>query len=250
MTEGRGIRTLSRAGGFGRAMWARRWITDLESRVEPRREVFLARSAARDRRVLSLHHSGRTVRLEVAGSRPEPFEVEFRFAPLDSGDTGELRDRPRSAPGGVLGLLAGDIDDRTGFLLLPAVDGETEWTCPCPEGDPGPCRHVLAAACVMVEWWDRRPEVLPALRGIGARELGAAVAESADGVPVDVAADLWGDAAELPVIPEVPVAAPSDLLDSPLAWRLASAATRDPLEQMRVLADLEDFFRALGPDTG
>src|SRR5690606_27881181 len=111
---------------------------------------------------------------------------------------------------------------------------------------PGPCRHVLAAAYIMVEWWDSHPEVLFALRGLRPDQLGAVLrgAGDDDEVSVDVEVALWGRDPILPTEPSPAPAGLEDLLDAPVTRRLAAAATNDPLEQLRVVADLEDFLDA------
>jgi uncharacterized Zn finger protein len=228
-------------------MWSRRWSADLEAGVD-RREVYLARKEARSGRVLSLEHSGRTVRCDVDGSRPDPFTVEFEFAPVDQTDSDALRAALRREEGGVLGALSGSYSDTVGFLLMPAVRGSTSYRCGCPV-HPGPCRHVLAASYVMVEWWDVSPEVLFALRGLRADELGAVLggagAQGSDGVAFDVQESLWGrEPLLLPTVPDPDPAGLEDLLDAPVTRRVAAAATGDPLEQLRVVADLEDFLDA------
>ena len=245
MNGGRGIRARARAGAFGGHMWSRRWTSDLESGVT-RGEAYLARKAARADRVLSLEHAGRSVRCDVDGSRPEPFTVEFTFAPLDSADSDALRTALRREEGGVLGALAGNFSDTVGFLLLPAVHGDTTYACRCPV-QPGPCLHVLAAAYIMVEWWDARPDVMFALRGLSAEHLGAVLRGGDDDeVSVDVEEALWGTEPVLPTVPSPEPAGLEDLLDAPVTRRLAAATTNDPLEQLRVVADLEDFLDAFG----
>lgn len=245
MSTGGGIPTRSQAGPFGAHMWSRRWSKDFESGVD-RSEGYLARQDARRGRVLSLDHSGRTVRCDVEGSRPLPFTVEFEFAPIDGTDSDALRRALGEEEGGVVGALTGEFSDTVGFLLLPAVHGDTAYACRCPV-QPGPCRHVLAAAFVMVEWWDVHPEVLFALRGLGADELGVVLGGEAgedDAVSVDVREALWGRDPLLPVTPRPDPAGLEDLLDAPVTRRLAAAAAADPLEQLRVVADLEDFLEA------
>ncbi|MET3860295.1 putative Zn finger protein [Dietzia sp. 2505] len=241
-----GIPTRSKAGPFGAHMWSRRWSSDLESGVS-RGEAFLGRKDARNGRVLSLEHSGRIVRCDVDGSQPDPFTVEFEFAPLDATDTEALRTALRREEGGVLGALSGEFSDTVGFLLLPAVNGATRYSCRCPV-QPGPCRHVLSAAHVLVEWWDATPEVMFALRGLRAETLGAVLGGNADGadgaVAFDVEESLWGRDPLLPAVPTATPAGLEDLLDAPVTRRLAAAATGDPLEQLRVVADLEDFLDA------
>lgn len=246
MSTGSGIGARSRAGAFGERMWSRRWIADLESGVA-RTDAYMGRTDARKDRVLSLAHAGRTVRCDVASSRPQPFTVEFTFAPLDGTDSDALRRELRREEAGVLGALAGDFSDTVGFLLLPAVDGATTYSCHCPV-QPGPCRHVLAAANIMVEWWDASPAVLFELRGLGADQLGAVLrgAGGGGGVDMDVDEILWGSDPLLPTVPTPPPAGLEDLLDAPVTRRMAAAATNDPLEQLRVVADLEDFLDAFG----
>ncbi|GLB62513.1 hypothetical protein NCCP2495_03910 [Dietzia sp. NCCP-2495] len=245
---GAGITARSRAGAFGGHMWSRRWTADLESGVS-RTEAYLGRSDAREDKVLSLEHSGRIVRCDVAGSRPLPFTVEFLFAPLDHSDSESLREALRREEHGILGALAGDFSDTVGFLLLPAVDGATSYTCHCPV-QPGPCRHVLAAANIMVEWWDASPSVMFELRGLSADTLGILLrgdgAGESGGVDVDMAESLWGSDPLLPSVPSPAPAGLEDLLDAPVTRRMAAAATNDPLEQLRVVADLEDFLDAFG----
>ena len=246
MSGDTGIPARSRAGAFGGHMWSRRWASDIESGVSGQ-EVFMARRDARNGRVLSLEHSGQRVRCDVSGSRPQPFTVEFGFAPLDPTDSVALRTALRREEGGILGALSGGFSDSVGFLLLPAVNGATSYSCHCPV-QPGPCRHVLAAAYVMVEWWDASPQVLFALRGLRAEELGAVLHGNADGregaVDLDVEESLWGRDPVLPTVPGPERAGLEDLLDAPVTRRLAAAATGDPLEQLRVVADLEDFLDA------
>lgn len=239
-----GIPARSRAGQFGAHMWSRRWAGDIESGVS-RGDVYMARQDARKDKVLSLDHTGHTVRCDVDGSRPQPFTVEFTFAPLDGTDSDALRTALRREERGVLGALAGDFSDTVGFLLLPAVNGATTFSCHCPV-QPGPCRHVLAAAYIMVEWWDSHPEVLFALRGLRPDQLGAVLrgAGDDDEVSVDVEVALWGRDPILPTEPSPAPAGLEDLLDAPVTRRLAAAATNDPLEQLRVVADLEDFLDA------
>lgn len=247
MKSGLGIEARSRAGQFGARMWARRWVSDLESLVS-RGAAHLARTDARKDKVLSLGHSGRTVRCDVESSRPEPFTVEFTFAPLDETDSEALRTALRQEENGVLGALAGEFSDTIGFLLLPALHGATSYSCHCPV-QPGPCRHVLAAACIMVEWWDASPQVMFELRGLGADQLGAVLrgpGGEGDTVGVDVEESLWGSDPLLPTVPSPAPAGLEDLLDAPVTRRMAAAATNDPLEQLRVVADLEDFLDAFG----
>ena len=241
MNNGSGIEARSRAGAFGAHMWSRRWIGDIESGVS-RGAAHLGRTDARKDKVLSLDHSGRTVRCDVASTRPQPFTVEFTFAPLDATDSDALRAALRQEESGVLGALAGNFSDTVGFLLLPAVHGATTFSCHCPV-QPGPCRHVLAAANIMVEWWDAHPEVLFELRGLGADQLGAVLrGGGGDELDIDVEESLWGTAPVLPTVPSPTPAGLEDLLDAPVTRRMAAAATNDPLEQLRVVADLEDFL--------
>ena len=61
---------------------------------------------------------------------------------------------------------------------------------------------------------------------------------------IDVEQSLWGTAPVLPVVPSPAPAGLEDLLDAPVTRRMAAAATNDPLEQLRVVADLEDFLDA------
>lgn len=248
MKPGSGIVARSRAGAFGGHMWSRRWISDIESGVS-RTEAYMGRTDARADKVVSLDHAGRTVRFDVAGSRPQPFTVEFTFAPLDGTDSESLRAALRQEESGVLGALAGDFSDTVGFLLLPAVHGATSYSCNCPV-QPGPCRHVLAAANIMVEWWDASPAVMFELRGLGADQLGVLLRGSRDGesgeVDIDIAASLWGSDPLLPSVPSLSPAGLEDLLDAPVTRRMAAAATNDPLEQLRVVADFEDFLDAFG----
>ena len=245
MSGGNGIPAKARAGQFGTHMWSRRWASDIEAGVS-RGEIHLARQDARKGKVLSLDHAGRSVLLDVRGSRPEPFTVEFRFEPLDETDSDALRSALRAEEGGVLGALSGRFSDTVGFLLIPAVNGATSFSCRCPV-QPGPCRHVLAAAYIMVEWWDSAPEVMFALRGLCPDSLGAVLrgaGEDGSEISFDAEEALWGVSPVLPQIPTPDPAGLEDLLDAPVTRRLAAAATRDPLEQLRVVADLEDFLEA------
>lgn len=247
MNRERGIPARSRSGPFGRHLWSRRWAADMESAAS-NTVIYGGRQDARRGKVLSLEHSDGAVRCDVEGTRPEPFTVEFRFDPLDEADSRALRAALEGEDRGVLGALEGHFSDTVGFLLVPAVHGATRFSCRCPV-QPGPCRHVLAAAYIMVEWWDAAPERLFTSRGLGPERLGAVLRGGGgddDEVSVDVEESLWGRDPLLPVVPSPDPAGLEDLLDAPVTRRLAAAATNDPLEQLRVVADLEDFLEAFG----
>ena len=245
MAEPKGLRTRSRGGMAGKNTWSRRWLADMEALAATRRDVHVARSRARYGDVRSLAHSGRAVALEVAGSQPQPFDVRFQFRKLDAVDRESLRKRTAGSQISLRDALVGEGGEEVAFILLPPVQGATWWNCTCPVEDEV-CQHVLAGAGIIAEWLDRDPSRLLALRGVSSRTVDdPGAARPADSGAVEVVAEwLWGEPGPLPSIPSPSAAKVLDLLDGPAARRFAAAASSDPVEQLRIIADLEDFHHA------
>src|SRR5512138_1411939 len=81
VTTDQGIKARSQRGQFGQSWWAKRWIAALEALIEARR-LSRGRSYARSGQVLSLEEASQGIEARVQGSRPRPYQVHIRLAPL------------------------------------------------------------------------------------------------------------------------------------------------------------------------
>ncbi len=157
---------------FGTTWWGQRWIEALE-RFGPDYSARLGRgrSYARQGRVHDLTVKAGGVTARVTGSRPTPYRVTVRLAPL--ADRVWARAIRAMAEKAVFAarLLSGEmpreIDEvfhRCRASLFPERQKDLETGCSCPDW-ANPCKHVAAVHYVLGEALDRDPFLLFELRG-------------------------------------------------------------------------------------
>src|SRR6476620_2436450 len=80
-----GIKAQSKRGQFGQSWWAKRWIQVLES-FDIGARLGRGRSYARKGQVLNIEIEKGTVKANVQGSRPKPYDVKIELKPLAAED--------------------------------------------------------------------------------------------------------------------------------------------------------------------
>lgn len=127
------------------------------------------------------------------------------------------------------------------------------WSCSCPD-QPGPCAHVVAAMCVLVERIDKQPQDLFRLRGFPPRgrlrsglsdNAAADDGESAIHYDDSDTVRFWDADPALPPPPAIRGSI-TDLLDSPVARSYTAAlAQGNTLAALAIESDLDDFYQAI-----
>ncbi|HZS33342.1 MAG TPA: SWIM zinc finger family protein, partial [Methylomirabilota bacterium] len=152
---------------FGESWWSELWIAALERlgggyAARLRR----GRSYARQGRVHDLAVRGGVVQARVTGSRPEPYRVIIRLAPLPPGAwaraVAALATQARFAARLLAGEMPPGVEDAlraAGADPFPIAAGELRTECSCPDW-ANPCKHVAAVHYVLGEFLDRDPLLL------------------------------------------------------------------------------------------
>lgn len=156
---------------FGATWWGKAWLDALEhrARLDPNR-LGRGRSYARRGSVLELTVDPGTVRAQVQGSRPTPYDVTVRIRAFDDAEWDGVLDVVAAQVGRVAALLDGElppdvVDDAqaAGLELLPDA-GEVQTACNCPDLAV-PCKHSAAVCYLIADTLDEDPFALLLLRG-------------------------------------------------------------------------------------
>lgn len=182
-----------KARKFGETWWAQRWIGALE-RIGGGYAARLrrGRTYARQGRVHDLAVVRGVVRARATGSRPQPYEVTIRLAPLPDATweraTRAMAEKALFAARLLAGAMPPEIEEAFragGASLFPERAGDLVTACSCPDW-ANPCKHVAAVHYVLGEFLERDPFLLFELRGrskatvlAALRRLRAAAAEPA-----------------------------------------------------------------------
>jgi uncharacterized Zn finger protein len=243
----------------GVTWWGLRWIEALE-RVLRGDAGRLARgkSYARAGRAHDLIVERGTVRAQVTGTRPTPYEVTIELRQLSDevwrAAIASLAAQARFAAELLAGQMPQQIDEAfqaSGGSLFPLERAELSTRCSCPDwGDP--CKHVAATHYLLGEALDRDPFLLFELRGRDkARVLdGLRAARRGAGGP-EVASDLRGaspdpEVASVTLGPMTP--ADYDRLREPLpSLELSFEAPSRPGALLRQLGVLPGWRDASSP---
>lgn len=176
-----GIRSQEPRSGARRIWWAERWQRTLEAMC-PGVRLGKARSYAISGQVVGITIESSHVEAVVVGSRPEPYAVTVDFRTPDPEQRARIKLALAKEPILAARLLAGDLPFEAeeafrleGLDLFPGgklAPGRYDMTtrCSCPDY-ANPCKHTLAALCILGEEVARRPSLLLELRGIDVDEL-------------------------------------------------------------------------------
>jgi uncharacterized Zn finger protein len=123
------------------------------------------------------------VSARVQGSRPRPYSVTIRLAPLTEGQWEKVIAAMASQALFAAKLLAGEMPQNieeafqsARVSLFPAKRKDLESDCSCPDW-ANPCKHVAAVYFLLAEEFDREPFLIFRLRGMEKDELVATLRE-------------------------------------------------------------------------
>jgi len=165
-----GIKARSESGDFARNWWAQRWLEAMEHLVAHLR-LQRGQRYARLGQVLSIEETQGGVIARVQGSRPQPYKVTIRLAPLRDDQWDRVLDVMSTQAVFAAQLLAGEMPQKiedafeaAGVSLFPANEKDLITTCSCP--DPAnPCKHIAATHYILGDRFDDDPFLLFRLRG-------------------------------------------------------------------------------------
>lgn len=171
-----GIKAKSKRGQIGEEWWSRRFVEVVESYSIASR-IKRGKRYARGGQVLELDVDEGSVRAEVQGSRPHPYEVHIGGASLSDKDWDRVEqamaDRAAFAAQLLAGEMPADIDEAfeaCEFSLFPASYKEMETSCSCPDY-ANPCKHIAAVFYILAEKFDEDPFLIFRWRGRSREEL-------------------------------------------------------------------------------
>ncbi len=122
------------------------------------------------------------VRAKVQGTRPEPYDITIKLAPLSDEDWDEVIAAMASKAVFAARLLSGEMpqDIEEAFSeakvsLFPEED-DLETDCTCPDWS-NPCKHIAAVYYLLAEQFDHDPFLIFKLRGRTKEEIIEALRE-------------------------------------------------------------------------
>lgn len=157
---------------FGATWWGQRWLEALERfGAAYTARMNRGRGYARQGRVHDLEIAGGAITARVTGTRPAPYRVTIRIAPLPGrvwdAAINAMATRALFAARLLAGEMPEEIDDAfqsARASLFPQRAGDLATECTCPDV-ANPCKHVAAVHYVIGEAFDRDPFLLFELRG-------------------------------------------------------------------------------------
>jgi uncharacterized Zn finger protein len=171
-----GIRAQTKRGAFGKSWWAKRWLAVLES-LQVGGRLERGRAYARKGQVMDLTIEEGLVRARVQGSRPKPYDVTIRVAPLSHTEWQRVAKVLAREVVFLARLLAGEMPadiertfEKAKVSLFPTRMRELQTDCSCPD-ESNPCKHIAAVYYLLGEEFDRDPFLIFRLRGMTRDEL-------------------------------------------------------------------------------
>ncbi len=157
---------------FGSTWWGQRWLAALERfGLAYTARLQRGRSYARQGRVHDLAVKDGVVAARVTGSRPTPYRVTLRLAPLADrvweAAIKAMAGRATFAARLLAGEMPREIDEvfrARRASLFPERPKDLAAACTCPDW-ANPCKHVAAVHYVLGDAFDRDPFLLFELRG-------------------------------------------------------------------------------------
>ncbi len=176
-----GIKAKSKKGAIGKEWWSKRFVNVLES-FNIGARLTRGRSYARKGQVISIDVQKGVVKAKVQGTRPEPYDITIKFAPISDEDWDKVVAAMASKAVFAAKLLSGEMpqDIEEAFSeakvsLFPEED-DLETDCTCPDWS-NPCKHIAAVYYLLAEQFDRDPFLIFKLRGRTKEEIIEALRE-------------------------------------------------------------------------
>ncbi|MFD3436366.1 SWIM zinc finger family protein [Streptomyces sp. NPDC058685] len=161
---------------FAASWWGNAWVDALEDTALDRARLVRGRAYASRGHVDAITVTPGRVMAYVHGSRPRPYRTEIRLRTLTDDDWDDFLAAAASRPDHIAALLDKDVPHALAEVadLLP-TPGDLIPDCSCPD-DGYPCKHAAALCYQTARLLDEDPFVLFLMRGMGEREILAALA--------------------------------------------------------------------------
>ena len=164
--------------GFAMAAkwWGKAWCKNLERYADFSNRVGRGRSYVRNGMVLDLRIASGVVTALVQGSRPQPYKINVKIAPLAKEARAQVEAACRGQIGSLADLLAGQFPkalealfagEKTGLFPTPK---EITFDCSCPDW-ASMCKHVAAVLYGIGARFDEDPGLFFTLRGMDPQAL-------------------------------------------------------------------------------
>src|SRR5271157_1621698 len=164
-----GIKAKSKRGAIGEKWWSKRFVSLLES-FNIGARLGRGRSYARKGQVISIDVQKGLVDAKVQGTRPIPYDITIKLAPISEKDWEKAVDAMGSRAVFAAKLLSGEMpqDIESAFTdarvpLFPA-ERDLKTDCTCPDWS-NPCKHIAAVYYLLAEQFDADPFLIFKLRG-------------------------------------------------------------------------------------
>lgn len=166
--------------------WGKSWCKNLERYADFSNRIGRGRSYVRNGMVLDLRIAPGVVTALVQGSRPQPYKVNVKVAPLSASARAQVEESCRGQLGSLSDLLAGQFPKALESLFMTEGTGlfpaprDIQFDCTCPDW-ASMCKHVAAVLYGIGARFDEDPGLFFALRGIDpAKLIGGVVKQRAD----------------------------------------------------------------------
>lgn len=165
----KGIKAKSKRGAIGEKWWSKRFVSLLES-FNIGARLGRGRSYARKGQVISIDVQKGLVGAQVQGTRPIPYDISIKLAPISDKDWEKAIDaigsRAVFAAKLLLGEMPQDIESAFTDARVPLFpdEGDLRTDCTCPDWS-NPCKHIAAVYYLLAERFDSDPFLIFKLRG-------------------------------------------------------------------------------------
>ena len=166
--------------------WGKSWCKNLERYADYSNRIGRGRSYVRNGMVLDLRIAPGVVTALVQGSRPQPYKVNVKVAPLSAPARAQVEEACRGQLGSLSDLLAGQFPKALESLFMAEGTGlfpapsDIQFDCTCPDW-ASMCKHVAAVLYGIGARFDEDPGLFFALRGLDpAKLIGGVVKQRAD----------------------------------------------------------------------
>ncbi len=212
---------------FASSWWGNAWVDALEDTALDPARLVRGRSYASRGHVDAITVTPGRVMAYVHGSRPRPYRTEIRLRTLTDDDWDDFLAAAAARPDHIAALLDKDVPHALADAadLLPAA-GDLIPDCSCPD-DGYPCKHAAALCYQTARLLDEDPFVLFLMRGMGEREILAALSHR-NATRSAAERTTAAVAAPLPTVPAYQVLAPRSLPVLPPPFPMPAHPGRPP----------------------
>ncbi|MGW1977822.1 SWIM zinc finger family protein [Streptomyces sp. NPDC001889] len=163
-------------GGTASSWWGNAWVEALEDTALDPARLARGRAYAGRGQVDAITVTPGRVTAYVHGSRPRPYRTEIRLRTLSDEEWEGFLGAAAARPDHIAALLDKDVPHAlAGAADLLPMAGDLIPDCSCPD-DGYPCKHAAALCYQTARLLDQDPFVLFLMRGMGERDILAALA--------------------------------------------------------------------------